>query len=443
MREKKPAKRQHMQIDWHEIVNSDSNIPAKDAPLKEKTSLIGRVGSMMLECGTSAWRVRFAMNKIARTLGASTNIDIGLTTIHHTCIENGSHYSQTITLPSTGVNTERIMEMDQFLQNFDDTASECSVEAIHGILDEIESHKPTHKAWQLGLAAGFACFAFTFLLGGGIFEMICAFIGACIGQIVRKLMLQRKLSLLLNVSGGVLAACLSYVASISLMELVFNLSSTHHAGYICAMLFVIPGFPLITGGFDFAKLDLRSGIERISYAILIIATATLVGWAAARAVGYNPSDFDSPEMHEHLKITLQAVMSFIGVFGFSLMFNSPTKMAATAGVIGIASNMTRLMLIENFDVPLGIAAFTGAFVAGILASFIYKKIGYPRVSLAIPSIVIMVPGMLMYKAMYYLALYYISSAMIEFTKVMLIVVALPLGLVFARFCTDANFRHRD
>ena len=45
------------------------------------------------------------------------------------------------------------------------------------------------------------------------------------------------------------------------------------------MLFVIPGFPLITAGLDIAKLDMRSGIERLSYAVSIIVMATLVaGW---------------------------------------------------------------------------------------------------------------------------------------------------------------------
>ena len=51
------------------------------------------------------------------------------------------------------------------------------------------------------------------------------------------------------------------------------------------MLFVIPGFPLITAGLDIAKLDMRSGIERLSYAVSIIVMATLVGWMVAECVG--------------------------------------------------------------------------------------------------------------------------------------------------------------
>lgn len=35
--------------------------------------------------------------------------------------------------------------------------------------------KSQYAPWQVGLAAGLACAGFIFLLGGGIFEVICAF----------------------------------------------------------------------------------------------------------------------------------------------------------------------------------------------------------------------------------------------------------------------------
>ena len=47
------------------------------------------------------------------------------------------------------------------------------------------------------------------------------------------------------------------------------------------MLFVIPGFPLITGGLDMAKIDFPSGIQRVAYVLCIILMATLAGWAVA------------------------------------------------------------------------------------------------------------------------------------------------------------------
>ena len=78
--------------------------------------------------------------------------------------------------------------------------------------------------------------------------------------------------------------------------------------------------------------------------------------------------------------------------------------------------------------------------SGLLASALHKKVGYPRITLTVPSIVIMVPGMFMYKGIYYMGLNDISTGGLWLSKAFLIVLALPLGLIFARIFTDNNFR---
>lgn len=65
----------------------------------------------------------------------------------------------------------------------------------------------------------------------------------------------------------------------------------NEAGYICSMLFIIPGFPFITSGIDLAKLDLRSGLERLSYAVIIVLVATLTAWIMAMLLDFVPTDF--------------------------------------------------------------------------------------------------------------------------------------------------------
>ena len=48
----------------------------------------------------------------------------------------------------------------------------------------------------------------------------------------------------------------------------------HEAGYICSMLFIIPDFRSSPAASDMAKLDMRSGLERLSYAVMIVLIAT-------------------------------------------------------------------------------------------------------------------------------------------------------------------------
>ncbi len=433
--------KQHMTIHWKHIVKDDDSVPSTEATLKEKATLVGRIGQMMLSVGTGAWRVRNSMNEVARTLGISCTADIGLLSIEFTCYEESGTYTHSIALPTTGVNTDKLNALEAFMREFPEMATQISVKQIHLVLDEIQKKPANYKAWNLGLAAAIACCAFTFLLGGGPMEMICAFFGAGVGNFVRKLMLQKKISLLGNVAVSVAASCVTYVLTILLAQTIFGVSEVHQAGYICAMLFVIPGFPLITGGIDLAKLDIRSGLERITYALLIILTATMTGWVTALVCRFQPADFVALQIDTGMMIILRLITSFFGVYGFSLMFNSPRKMAMTAGLIGMFANTLRLELIDLAHFPVGIAAFIGAFFTGCVASIVKKKIGYPRISLTVPAIVIMVPGLYMYRGIYYIGLNEIGDGSLWLTKAILIVMALPMGLVAARLCTDKNFRH--
>ena len=433
-------RKQHMSIDWHDMIDTENIIPATKASLKEKSLLVGRVGLMMLSVGTGAWRVRASMNKISRALGITCNADIGLLSIEYTCIENGETFTNAISLNTTGVNTDKLNELESFTDGFAERAGKYSMEQFHMILDKFAEMKGNYKSWDLGLASGLACCAFAFLLGGGIFEMIGAFIGAGTGNFVRRKLLERHITLLGNVSVSVAAACTAYVLFIKLAELIFGISDIHQAGYICSMLFIIPGFPLITGGIDLAKLDLRSGLERITYALIIIVTATMTGWAAATVFRFAPANFEEQQIEPLIMLVFRLITSFLGVYGFSLMFNSPRRIAATAGCIGMIANTLRLELIDFADMPVGAAAFIGALSAGLMASALKKWIGWPRITLTVPSIVIMVPGMFMYKGIYYIVLNDIATGGLWLTKAFLIVLALPLGLIAARILTDNNFR---
>ena len=329
-------RKQHMPIAWHEIIESENTNPAINASLKEKATLVGRVGLMMLSVGTGAWRVRASMNKISRALGITCTADIGLLAIAYTCIENGETYTNALSINTTGVNTHRLNYMEDFADSFQEKAGKYSVEQFHRILDKIQKLPPNYKAWNLGLASALACCAFTFLLGGGIVEMICAFFGAGIGNFVRKLLLEKHITLLANVTIGVASACCVYVLLLELAEIIMGVSSVHQAGYICSMLFIIPGFPLITGGLDLAKLDLRSGLERITYALLIITMATFTGWITATIFKFHPSEFTEMQINPVLMLLFRLITSFYFCFK-SIKWTNPVNNKFVKSLLSIHS----------------------------------------------------------------------------------------------------------
>lgn len=115
------------------------------------------------------------------------------------------------------------------------------------------------------------------------------------------------------------------------------------------------------------------------------------------SLGLQPMDFLPLNLVLWQWILLRLLASCCGVFGFSIMFNSPVRLALAAGLIGAVSNTIRLELIDLLALPPAAAAFIGAFIAGLLASTLKGLAGYPRISLTVPSIVIMVPGLYLYK----------------------------------------------
>ena len=64
----------HMEIPWHDYARQDGNILIDKAGLIEKASVIGRVGLIMLSCGTGAWRVRTSMNRLSKELGVTCTV---------------------------------------------------------------------------------------------------------------------------------------------------------------------------------------------------------------------------------------------------------------------------------------------------------------------------------------------------------------------------------
>ena len=432
-------RQQHMPVMWHDLSHDNSDTPAIDSPLKEKASLIGRIGLMFLASGAGAYRVRAAMNKLSRALNVTCNADIGIKSISYTCIQGNESCTNALSNRTTGVNTTKLNYLEMFCDGFAERVGRYSIDSFHNMLDTIDKSGSNYAIWQLCLASGAACGAFAFLLGAGWIEMLCTFIAAAVGFLIRKILLNRSYTLFANVSAAVLTSCFAYIMLIKGISAALNVPAYYRAGYICSILFIVPGFPLITGGIDIAKLDLKSGIERIVYAFMVVCVAALTCAFTASVLQYSPVDFPAYELDMPVKYALRLIMSFIGVFGFSMLFNSTPKMAMTAGLIGMVANFVRLFLTDR-GVKVGVAAFVGALLAGIIASSIKRLVGiYPRITLTVPSIVIMVPGMFLYKAIHFLSTGDFEQGGAWLWKAILIIESLTLGLVFARIFTDKNF----
>ena len=357
------------------------------------------------------------------------------------------------TEPSSAKRKSRVPK--EYAEHFNERSDEekakggITVRQAHERLDLIERRKPLYKPWFSGLASALACAAFVFLLGGGPYDMIGAFVGAGLGQWMRRRLFAHHLNQFFVTFVCVAAAALACTGTLRLIGIFDPVALSHDTAYIGAMLFVIPGFPLITGGLDMAKIDFPSGIQRVAYVLCIILMATLAGWAVAVMVHLHPEGFEPLGLNPWVNGLLRFVAAFVGVWGFSVLFNSPQRMCLTAALIGAITDTLRLEL-QDFSVAPEMATFIGAFLAGILASawrssvrrgWLPPHLGYPRICLTVPSIVIMVPGLYMYRAMWYLGSFDTVNALDWAFRAFMVIVCLPIGLAMARVDTDKSWRY--
>ena len=324
-----------------------------------------------------------------------------------------------------------------------------TVRQAHERLDMIERRKPLYSPAFAGLASACACASFVFLLGGGPYDMIGAFVGAGLGHWLRRRMFAHHLNQFFVTFVCVSVAALACTGMLRLIGLFDPVALQHDTAYIGAMLFVIPGFPMITGGLDMAKIDFPSGIQRVAYVLCIVLIATLAGWMVASIVHLNPQGFEPLGLDPVVNCLLRMVFAFIGVWGFSVMFNSPQRMCLVAAVIGMITDTLRLEIVD-MGVPAEAGAFLGALLAGLLASawrssvrrgLLPPHLGYPRICMTVPSIVIMVPGMYMYRAMFYLGAFDTLHALDWAFRAFMVIICLPIGLVMARVLTDKSWRY--
>ena len=128
----------HMNVYWHDYTGGSKDLPLVEAGLTEKSILVGRIGLMLLSCGTGAWRVRSAMNSVAGQLGLTCTITVGLMSLDYTSYDGKKSNSQSLSLGNTGVNTSKLNRLERFVKNFSNEGVHMTLEEVHSRLDEID-----------------------------------------------------------------------------------------------------------------------------------------------------------------------------------------------------------------------------------------------------------------------------------------------------------------
>lgn len=402
-----------------------------------------RVGRLSLSAGTGSYRVKSSMARVARALGIERHqAHVTLTEITTTSHRGASFRTEVAEVRSVGINADRLAELEWLAGNLAAeharTGQTVPVSQVAAELDRIERKQTLYPTLVNGLWAGMACAAFAFLNDGGPVEMAGVFVGAWLGQWCRRLLAHRGLNQFGVTMLVAALACVTYLGVVGLLHTLGATETRHAAGYVSAVLFLIPGFPLVTGGLDLARLDFSAGVARLTYALVVLTSAALAVWGVSVVAGLSPDPVLPPDLPVLGLTALRLLASFLGVLGFALMFNSPWRMALAAAGVGMVANTVRLAMVDA-EVPAQAAAAGAALLVGMLAAVVAPRMRVPRITVSVPAVVIMVPGAAAYRAVFYLADQDTTQALAYGVQAVLVVVALCIGLAVARMLTDREW----
>lgn len=409
-----------------------------DRDLSADIEALVRLGSLLLAAGVASFHAKDAMRRCGARMGIH-RLDCVSGSSH--LIVTGRREGQSFTVVReifrTSVDASRIEALEDMVTT---VKLGITAEELHRRLDHVARHvSPRWSVRTMAIAAGLASGCFALLNSISVGSALVAMVAAGIGQLV---LLRLKSRLLNEFAASALAAV---VAAAVFSGLGWALDATRlpvlrsisGPGYVAALLFLIPGFPMITAILDLARMDFTAGLSRACHALGIVVSATAAAALVALVIGLQP--LPTPiDIRDLWWWPVQAVASFVGIGGFALLFNSSRRMALSAGALGMGCNLARLFLVQ-LGWPPHLVAFLGGLSVGLVAAVVGPRLRVPRIALSVPASVIMVPGAAMYRTVYWLNEYQLGKAMEQGTHAGLVVFAIDAGLAVARLLTDAEW----
>jgi len=414
-----------------------AEVDLEPVELIRQSGTVQRVGRLALAAGHGSYRVKSHMERVGTALGLEeVKAHVALTEITTTSVRDEIFRTEVSEVRTVGINADRLAELENYVGDLPERAN---VDDIEEELNRIAAKPQLYPSWANALAAGAACGAFAFLNNGRPVEIGSVVVAATAGQFWRRRLIHRGINQFGVTMLAAAVACLVYLAAVAGLGAMLPIGTTHDAGFVSAVLFLVPGFPLVTGALDLARLDLSAGISRLTYALMILSAAALSLWAFAAIAGLQPDPPPAVALAPALSWALITVASFGGVLGFALMFNSPWRMALGAAAIGMVANVGRLVLVDTFEVAPQAAAAAAALLVGLLARAIATSLRVPRLTISVPAVVIMVPGVTAYRAVFEFNAGNSVGALGFTADAALVVAGLAIGLAVSRMLTDREW----
>lgn len=386
--------------------------------LRRKLDLLLRTGALLIESNADTSRVMRNMKRTAAYLGLpETELHIHIT--YNMLMVNLSDEKHSFCkfqrCDKHGINMTAISAVSKM--SWRAIKNDWTLDQYEAELERIKNKPRNYSPWQVAVGAGFACGGFCVQFGcdwpAFFYASLAAIAGfrlrAWLNAIGSNQYANIAISAFLSTLLAWLSAYISMPGVEALMpDLLVNITHSDtpwHPLMACA-LFIVPGVPLINFVSDMLDNHIEMGINRAVNTLLMVAAMSF-GIAIAIKFCHIDNFVRDLSMTPHNSYLAYAVAAAISAMGFSMIFNIPRRLlwvVAIGGVIAVCTRNFVNLGPSNNNIGLDLGPIIGSLVGSALISIICVKAVHlyhtPHHCLSIPSVIPMVPGVLMYRALF-------------------------------------------
>ncbi len=281
-------------------------------------------------------------------------------------------------------------------------------------LDALKNIKRNYTPWQIAVAAGLACGGFCIQFGCDWTAFFYASLAAIMGFRLKMYLATKAVNTYVGIGiSAFLATILAWLTTfLSLTPSIasnlpeFMISSTPWHPLMACALFIVPGVPLINFVSDMMSGYVQIGLTRAMTTLLIVLAMAFGIAFAIQVCGIDNfvKDLSMTPHHNYISFAIAAAIS---AMGFSTIYNTPRRILPVLAIGGIIAVCTRNFVNlgpSTDNVGLDMGPIVGSFVGSALISLIATKSAHwhhiPHQVIAIPCVIPMIPGVLMYRSLF-------------------------------------------
>ncbi len=383
--------------------------------LRRKLDLLVRTGALLMASNADCARIMRNMKRCEAYLGLPEeyiHISLNFNIIMVNLSDETHSFSKYQRVDSHCVEFTVISKISKMLWTA--IREDWSLDRYEAELEALNHVHKQYSPWMIAICAGFACGGFCVQFGcdwpAFFYASMPAILGFRLKMYLAKLHWNTYVGIAISAFVATLICWLTTFISldqtlVSALPSFLHSDTPYHPLMACT-LFIVPGVPLINFVTDMVSNYVQVGLTRAMITLMMIIAMSFGIVFAIQICGIDNFVKDL-SMTPHNNFINYAIAAAVSAMGFATIYNTPKRIMPVLAITGIIAVCTRNFVNlgpSNGNIGLDQGIIIGSFVGSAVASIIATRSQHihhiPHQIIAIPSVIPMIPGVMMYRSLF-------------------------------------------